>query len=33
VHGDEVIHDSHRIVEYLDWIEERDAEPAAEVSG
>ena len=33
VHGDEVIHDSHRIVEYLDWIEERVAEPAAEVSG
>ena len=23
VHGDEVIHDSHRIVEYLDWLETR----------
>jgi glutathione S-transferase len=33
VHGDDVIHDSHRILEYLDWIEERDAEPAAGVSG
>jgi len=32
IHADEVIHDSRRIVEYLDWIEERDAEPA-EVSG
>jgi glutathione S-transferase len=21
VHGDEVIHDSHRILEYLDWLE------------
>ncbi len=21
VHGEEVIHDSHRIVEYLDWLE------------
>ena len=28
VHGDEVIHDSHRIVEYLDWVESRDAAPA-----
>ena len=28
IHADEVIHDSRRIVEYLDWIEERDAEPA-----
>ena len=32
VHDDEVIHDSRRIVEYLDWLEERDAEPAAEVT-
>ena len=23
VDGDEVIHDSHRILEYLDWIERR----------
>ena len=22
VHGEEVIHDSHRILEYLDWLEE-----------
>lgn len=30
VHGEEVVHDSHRIVEYLDWVEERPAasEPA-----
>jgi glutathione S-transferase len=21
VHGDEVIHDSHRILEYLNWLE------------
>ena len=33
VHGDDVIHDSHRILEYVDWIEERDAEPAAGMSG
>ena len=33
VHGDDVIHDSRRIVEYLDWLdEERDREPAAEVT-
>lgn len=25
VHGGEVIHDSHRILEYLDWIDEREA--------
>lgn len=24
VHGDEVVHDSHRIVEYLGWIAGRD---------
>jgi glutathione S-transferase len=23
VDGDEVIHDSHRILEYLDWLERR----------
>jgi glutathione S-transferase len=32
IHGDEVIHDSRRIVEYVDWIEGRRSEPA-EVSG
>jgi glutathione S-transferase len=32
IHGDEVIHDSRRIVEYLDWIAERESEPA-EVAG
>jgi glutathione S-transferase len=21
VHGDQVVHDSHRILEYLDWVE------------
>jgi glutathione S-transferase len=25
VHGEEVIHDSHRILEYLDWIDRRAA--------
>jgi glutathione S-transferase len=25
VHGDEVIHDSHRILEYLDWVERKRA--------
>jgi glutathione S-transferase len=25
VDGEEVIHDSHRILEYLDWLEERAA--------
>jgi glutathione S-transferase len=24
VHGDEVIHDSHRILEYLDWLEKEN---------
>jgi glutathione S-transferase len=24
VHGDEVIHDSHRILEYLEWVAERE---------
>jgi glutathione S-transferase len=28
IHADEVIHDSRRIVEYVDWIEQREAEPA-----
>ncbi len=28
VHGEDVIHDSHRIVEYLDWLA-RGSEPAA----
>ena len=28
--GDEIIHESHRIVEHIDWLDERagDAEPA-----
>jgi glutathione S-transferase len=34
VHEDHVIHDSRRIVEYLDWLDEqRGREPAAEVTG
>ena len=33
VHGDGVVHESHRILEYLDWLEEREREPAAEVTG
>jgi glutathione S-transferase len=32
VHDEHVIHDSRRIVEYLDWLEEREREPAAEVT-
>jgi glutathione S-transferase len=29
VHGDQVVHDSHRILEYLDWVERaRSAEGA-----
>jgi glutathione S-transferase len=33
VHDDHVIHDSRRIVEYLDWLEaQRGREPAAEVT-
>ena len=28
VHEDEVIHDSRRIVEYLDYLKERESEPA-----
>ncbi len=27
--GDEVIHDSHRICEHIDWLEARDAQPTA----
>lgn len=26
VHGEEVIHDSHRILEYLDWLAREDEE-------
>ncbi|MEA2397072.1 MAG: hypothetical protein QOK25_628 [Thermoleophilaceae bacterium] len=33
VHGDHVVHDSRRIVEYLEYLEERDAVPAARASG
>jgi glutathione S-transferase len=29
VHGDEVVHDSHRILEYLEWLELGDKAPAA----
>lgn len=29
IHGDEVIHDSHRIVEYIEFLEERRAAPLA----
>jgi glutathione S-transferase len=29
VHGDEVIHDSHRIMEYLEWLERTDHGRAA----
>jgi glutathione S-transferase len=30
IHGDEVVSDSHRIMEYLDWVEEQSrASPAA----
>ena len=32
VHDEHVIHDSRRIVEYLEWLEEREDEPAAEVT-
>jgi glutathione S-transferase len=30
VHGDEVVHDSHRICEYVEWVSGADREPAAE---
>ena len=29
VHGDEVVHDSHRILEYLEWLEQGEKAPAA----
>lgn len=29
VHGREVIHDSHRILEYLDWLDSRNAKEVA----
>ena len=29
VHGEEVIHDSHRILEYLEWLEDRHQEASA----
>lgn len=32
VHDEHVIHDSRRIVEYLEWLEEREREPAGEVT-
>jgi glutathione S-transferase len=32
IYGDEVIHDSKRIVEYLDWRHAEDDQPAAEGS-
>jgi hypothetical protein len=25
VHGDDVIHDSHRILEYLEWLDRKDS--------
>jgi glutathione S-transferase len=25
VHGDEVVHDSHRIIEYLEWLDSKKA--------
>ena len=28
VHGEEVIHDSHRILEHLEWLEARDEAPS-----
>ena len=27
VHGDDVIHDSHRILEYLEWLEHKNSRP------
>jgi glutathione S-transferase len=35
VHDDQVIHDSHRILEYLDWVDSRkhSARPSARGSG
>ncbi|MEA2467853.1 MAG: hypothetical protein QOJ57_1979 [Thermoleophilaceae bacterium] len=31
VHGDEVVHDSHRICEYVEWVSGAGGEPAGEV--
>ena len=28
VHGEEVVHDSHRILEYLDWLEAQERQAA-----
>jgi glutathione S-transferase len=28
IHGDDVVHDSHRIVEFVDYLESRGREPA-----
>lgn len=28
VHGEEVVHESHRIIEYLDWLERQEVEAA-----
>jgi glutathione S-transferase len=33
VHRDDVVHDSHRILEFLDWLEEREAEPGRAPAG
>jgi glutathione S-transferase len=33
VHDDEVIHDSRRIVEYLEWLEEERRPQPSEVAG
>ena len=33
VHGEEVIHDSHRILEYLEWLEEREQRAQAGAAG
>jgi glutathione S-transferase len=32
VHDEHVIHDSRRIVEYIDWVGDRGREPAAELT-
>jgi len=29
LHGEEVVHDSHRILEYLEWVDRRDRDQAA----
>jgi glutathione S-transferase len=33
IHGDHVVHDSRRIVEYVDWLEERESQAAEPVGG